>query len=89
MLNLTDSIFDLKTILDYFESLYTDLKRKQAKGEYEYYINNLGNKLSRLTSVIKSIYEEVSVLKETYALTDDEIKSLDLISKELTEEKIH
>lgn len=88
MLNLTDSIFDLKTILDYFESLYTDFeKEKQAKGEYEYYINNLGNKLSRLTSVIKSIYEEVSVLKETYALTDDEIKSLDLISKELTEEK--
>ena len=67
---------------------YTDFeKEKQAKGEYEYYINNLGNKLSRLTSVIKSIYEEVSVLKETYALTDDEIKSLDLISKELTEEK--
>lgn len=33
MLNLTDSIFDLKTILDYFESLYTDLKKKSKLKE--------------------------------------------------------
>lgn len=85
MLNLEDSIFDLKTMLDYFESLYLDLdKEKQAKKEYENYIESLGNKLGRLTKVIKNIYEEVKELKETYALTEDELKSLDSISKELT-----
>ncbi len=88
VLNLEDSIFELKTMLDYFESLYTDFdKEKQSKKEYEHYINSISEKLNRLTKVIKNIYSEIGELKETYALTDEEIKNLDIISKEITEEK--
>ena len=88
MLNLEDSIFELKTILDYFESLYNDFdKEKQAKKEYEMLMEQIGIKLSRLTSIIKSIYEEVSVLKETYALTKEELSLLENISNEIREEK--
>ena len=88
MLNLTDSIFDLKTILDYFESLYTDFeKEKQAKGEYEYYINNLGNKLSRLTSVIKSINDRTLTRTTPYSRLS---KDCELISVRIskTEDKL-
>lgn len=89
MLNLEDSIFELKTILDYFESLYNDFdKEKQAKKEYEMLMEQIGIKLSRLTSVIKSIYEEVSILKETYALTKEELSGLENISNEIKEEKL-
>lgn len=89
MLNLEDSIFELKTILDYFESLYNDFdKEKQAKKEYEMLMEQIGIKLSRLTSVIKSIYEEVSILKETYALTKEELSGLESISNEIKEEKL-
>lgn len=88
MLNLEDSIFELKTILDYFESLYYDFdKERTAKKEYEMLIDSIGKKLSRLTSVLRSIYEEVDMLKETYALTKEELSTLDSISKELTGEK--
>ena len=88
MLNLSDSIFELKTILDYFESLFGDFdKERHAKKEYEEYMNSIQNKLNRLSSVIKNIYEEVSVLKETYALTNEELNTLDVISKEITSEK--
>lgn len=89
MLNLEDSIFELKTILDYFESLYNDFeKEKQAKKEYEMLMDQISKKLSRLTSVIKSIYEEVSILKESYALTKEELSSLENISNEIKEEKL-
>lgn len=88
MLNLEDSIFELKTILDYFESLYYDFdKERTAKKEYEMLIDSIGKKLSRLTSVLRSIFEEVDMLKETYALTKEELSTLDSISKELTGEK--
>lgn len=88
MLNLEDSIFELKTILDYFESLYSDFdKEKQSKKEYEKYINTIGKKLTSLTSVLRNIYEEVNELKETYALTEEELKSLELINKEIISEK--
>lgn len=88
VLNLEDSIFELKTMLDYFESLYRDFdKEKQSKKEYEVYMSTITEKLSRLTSVIKNIYLELDELRETYALTDDELKSLDIINKELATEK--
>lgn len=88
VLNLEDSIFELKTMLDYFESLYTDFdKEKNCKKEYENYIETIGVKLSRLTAVVKNIYVELGELKETYALTDDELKSLEVISNELSGEK--
>ncbi len=84
MLNLEDSIFELKTILDYFESLYVDFdKEKQSKLEYEKYIDQINKKLVRLTKVVKNIFEEVEELKETYALTDEELKSLDEINNNL------
>ncbi len=76
VLNLEDSIFELKTILDYFESLYGDFdKEKQSKKEYEMYMSTITEKLSRLTNVIKNIYVELDELRETYALTQDELNS--------------
>ena len=88
VLNLEDSIFELKTILDYFESLYGDFdKEKQSKKEYEMYMSTITEKLSRLTNVIKNIYVELDELRETYALTQDELNSLDIINKELVMEK--
>ena len=84
MLNLEDSIFELKTILDYFESLYIDFdKEKQSKKKYEESIETLLNKITRISKVIKNIFEEVEDLKEAYALTDEELKSLDSINEEL------
>jgi len=88
VLNLEDSIFELKTMLDYFESLYSDFdKERQSKREYENYIESIQDKLSRLTKVVKNIFSELEELKETYALTNEEIKSLDVISKEINSEK--
>ena len=84
MLNLEDSIFELKTILDYFEGLYVDFdKEKQSKIEYEKYVDQINKKLLRLNKVIKNIFEEVEELKETYALTEEELKSLDDINNNL------
>lgn len=84
VLNIEDSIFELKTMLDYFESLYADFdKEKQSKREYEEYMDSIGVKLTRLSAVIKNIYSEVESLKETYALSPDELKNLELISADL------
>ena len=88
VLNLEDSIFELKTMLDYFESLYSDFdKEKQSKKEYEMYMDTTGVKLNRLTTVLRNIFQELEELKETYALTEDEIKSLKIIDEELKSEK--
>lgn len=84
VLNLQDSIFDLKTLLDYYESLYSDFDaEKRGKKEYERGLINITERLSKVTSIIKNLYGEISNLKDTYDLSDDDIKVIDEINKEL------
>lgn len=88
VLNLEDSIFELKTMLDYFESLFIDFdKEKSSKKLYEEAIKLLTNKLSRLSKVIKNIYVELGDLKVAYDLTDEEVAVIDSIKKELVKIK--
>lgn len=84
VLNLQDSIFDLKTLLDYYESIYSDFDaEKRGKKEYERGLINITERLSKVTSIIKNLYAEISNLKDTYDLSDDDIKVIDEINKEL------
>lgn len=84
VLNLEDSIFELKTMLDYFESLYSDFdKEKISKKEYEEALEVISDKTSRLTKIVKNIYAELADLKISYDLTDEELEVIDNINVEL------
>ncbi len=84
VLNLEDLIFELKTMLDYFESLYTDFeKEKSSKKMFEQSIILISDKLSRMFKMIKNLYLEINDLKSTYDLSDDELKLIEGIRKEL------
>lgn len=88
VLNLEDSIFELKTMLDYFEALYTDFdKEKISKKEYDETLEIIGDKTYRLTKIIKNIYAELADLKISYDLTDEELDVIDQINHELKEIK--
>ncbi len=84
VLNLEDSIFELKTMLDYFEGLYSDFdKEKICKREYEDLIKMTSEKLERITNTLKNIYEELADLKISYDLTAEELELIDEINAEV------
>lgn len=84
VLNLQDSIFDLKTLLDYYEGLYTDFEdEKRSKKEYERGIINISERLSKVTSILRNLYSEIDNIKDTYDLKEDEVLVVDEINKEL------
>lgn len=84
VLNLQDSIFDLKTLLDYYEALYSDFDaEKRGKKEYERGLINVSERISKVSSIIRNLYSEIDNIKDTYDLSDDEIKVIDEINKEL------
>ena len=84
VLNLQDSIFELKTLLDYYEGLYNDFDaEKRGKKDYERGIINISERLSKTTSIVKNLYAEIDNIKDTYDLSEDEIKVIDEINKEL------
>ena len=83
-LNLQDSVFDLKTLVDYYEKIYTDFdNERRGKREYERGIINVNDRLSKVSSILRNLYSEIDNIKDTYDLTNDEIKVVDEINKEL------
>ena len=84
VLNLEDSIFELKTMLDYFDSLFIDFdKEKASRKIYENSIYSLNEKINYLNSILKNIYIEIEELKNTYTLNDAEIDVINDIRKDL------
>lgn len=86
VLDLEDSVFDLKVLTDYFESLFTDFeKEKIIKSEYEDADKTLKNKLDKTNRLVNDIFEQLDELKRMYDLKDDDIKSLEEVKVELKE----
>ena len=84
VLNIEDSIFELKTMLSYLESLYTDFtKEKASKKMYEQNIFIITEKITRMFKLIKNLYTELSDIKSSYDLSDDELRLVEGIRKEL------
>ena len=88
VLNLQDSVFDLKTLLDYYEGLYSDFDaEKRGKRDYERGIINVNDRLTKVSSIVRGLYSEIDNIKDTYDLTNEEVMVIDEINKELIEVK--
>ena len=86
VLNLQDSVFDLKTLVDYYEAIYSDFdNEKRSKKEYERGIININDRIVKVSSVLRNLYAEIDNLKDTYDLSDEEIMVIDEINKELVD----
>ena len=88
VLNVEDSIFELKTILDYFDNIYNDFdKEKQARRIFEEYIRKILVKANKLEKINNGLYRKLDVIKYSYDLTDDDVKVIEVIKQELIQIK--
>ncbi len=88
VLNLEDSLFELKTMHDYFDSLYNDFdNEKISKRIYEDFSRSILIKTTRLEKVNNELYKKIDDLKYSYDLEDDEVAVISEIKEEI--ESIH
>ncbi len=81
VLNVSDSIIELKTILDYFDSLYTDFdKEKDARFNYDKLSHRVAIKIKKLSTVVKNILSKIEEIKYSYDLSDDDVIVIDDIN---------
>ena len=84
VLNIEDSLFELKTMHDYFDSLYNDFdKEKISKKIYEDYSRSVLLKATKLEKINNELYKKIDDIKYSYDLTDDEVAVITEIKDEI------
>ena len=85
---LGNSSIELKTMLDYFNTIYMSFDaEKEAKDTFKDDIKKLKKKLESVNKVVYDIYIQMDDIKNTYDLTDSEISKFTDINRTL--EKIN
>ena len=83
VLNLEDVTFELKTIVNYYDSLYNDFEyEKSCKQSFEANMKTFKSKLIRTNKIISNLMGQLTDLKATYDLSNDDVKRLNTINDE-------
>lgn len=85
-LDLQDNLFELKVLLDYFDSLFGDFEsEKIARNSYEETNYNLKNRLVKVNEVVEDIFSQLNEVKAVYNLSEENIETLKEVRKEMYE----
>ena len=88
VLNVEDSMLDLKTMLDYYDSMYNDFdKEKQAKKIFMEYVRKIIVRANRVEKINNGLYRKLDIIKYSYDLTDDDVKVIEIIKTEVAQVK--
>ena len=83
VLNIEDSIFELKTMVDYYDSLYNDFdKERISKKIFEDYSRTILVRVTKLSKVNNELLKKLGAIKYSYDLTDEDVKVVDSVKKE-------
>lgn len=84
ILNLEDSMFELKTFLDYLDGLLTDFEmEKRCKRTFDETAKSFKGKLQKVNKIVTDIYNQLDDIKNMYDLNNDDLQDLEAINKDL------
>lgn len=86
VLNLEDCMFELKTMLEYLDSLFKEFeKEKRSRKMYDEESLSFNKKLNNINNVVDDIYNQIDDIKHMYDLKDKDIEVIDNVKKNLLE----
>ncbi len=84
VLNLEDCMFELKTILDYLDSIFVDFEKERlSRKVYEETSVDFAKKLKKTSKLVKDIYDQLDDIKNMYDLNAEDVKIIDEVNKDL------
>ena len=84
VLNLEDAVFDLKTMLEYTDSVFNDFeKEKIARKSFEESVNIFKSKAYKINDFMNKLSGRVKDAKYNYKLSETELISLDSLNEDL------
>lgn len=86
VLNLEDCMFELKTILDYLDTIFNNFdQEKLARKNYDELSVDFDKNLKKTNRIVKDIYNQLDDIKKMYDLNDDDVLELENLKVQLTD----
>ncbi len=84
VLNLEDNLFELKVLLDYFDSLFNDFEKEKADRKiYDELDEAFTNKKTKITDLVNDIFSQIDDIKNVYNLSNNDVELLNEVKNEL------
>ncbi len=82
MINLEGCMFDLKTMLEYYDSLFIDFEKERLSRKlYEEVSTDFAKRLDKTNNLVKDVYEQLDDIKKMYDLKDEDIEVIHEVNK--------
>ena len=84
LLNLEGAMFDLKTMLEYYDSLFVDYEKERlSRKVYEEMIVDFEARLEKTNTLVKDVFNQLDDIKALYDLNDEDIQTIQDVNKTL------
>lgn len=84
VLNLEGCMFDLKTMLEYLDSLFIDFEKERlSRKVYEEVENDFSKKIEKTNKLVSDIYAQLDDIKQLYDLKEEDIATIHNVNKQL------
>ena len=84
VLNLEDCMFELRTILEYLDSLFVDFENeKNSRKKFEEDKLTFDKKLNKVNGIVSDIYAQLDEIKSLYDLKDEDVTIIDDVNIKL------
>ncbi len=82
VLNLEDCMFELKTMLDYYDSLFVDFEKERlSRKAYVEMEADFSKKLEKTNKVVQEVYNQLDDIKSMYDLNDQDVETIHDVNK--------
>ena len=82
MINLEGCMFDLKTMLEYYDSLFIDFEKERlSRKVYEEISKDFAKRLERTNQLVNDVYEQLDDIKSMYDLEDEDVGTIHEVNK--------
>lgn len=77
VLNMEDSLFELKVLLNYFDELFTDFEKEKVNRKiYEESNISFRRKLDNMNTLVADIFSKIDEIKDLYNLSEEDLDVL-------------
>ena len=84
VLNLENCMFDLRTMLEYYDSIFMDFEKERlSRKVYEEEVESFEKRLENTNTLVNDVYVQLDDIKNMYDLKDDDISIIHEVNKKL------